>query len=179
MGAEYAGTAGRLILGGFFLVAGIVNLVTPGSIRDHIDRMRAYGTPAPAVAFWGGIGVQFLGAALVLSGVRADLGAVCLIVFTALATAIFHRFWQRTDRLQQRTSKLFFMSNAAIIGGLLLLASGAARAQPTEPVRVVDVRCCVRLLLDQPCGRNAGEPAHAGGAHQAGAGKIAPVRRPG
>lgn len=50
MGAEYAGTAGRLILGGFFLVAGIANLVTPGSILDHIDRMRAYGTPAPAVA---------------------------------------------------------------------------------------------------------------------------------
>jgi uncharacterized membrane protein YphA (DoxX/SURF4 family) len=125
MGPEYAGTAGRLILGGYFLAAGIANLVTPGSIRDHIDRMRGFGTPAPALAFWCGIGLQFLGAALVLSGARADLGAVCLIVFTALATAIFHRFWQRTDPMQQRISRLFFMSNAAIIGGLLLLMSGA------------------------------------------------------
>jgi putative oxidoreductase len=126
MGADYAGTAGRLILGGFFLVAGIVNLVTPGSIRDHVERMRAFGTPAPALAFWCGIGLQFLGAALVISGMRADIGAVCLIVFTTLATAIFHRFWQRTDPMQQRTSRLFFMSNAAIIGGLLLLIGGAA-----------------------------------------------------
>lgn len=38
--------------------------------------------------------------------------------------------------MQQRTSKLFFMSNAAIIGGLLLLVSGAARAQAAERVRV-------------------------------------------
>jgi len=57
----------------------------------------------------------------VLSGIRADIGALCLIAFTALATAIFHRFWQRSDPMQRRISKLFFMSNVAIVGGLLLL----------------------------------------------------------
>ena len=124
---DYAGTVGRLILGGFFLVAGIVNLVSPGSIRDHIDRMRDFGTPAPQAAFWCGIALQFLGAALVLSGVRADIGALCLIAFTALATLIFHRFWQKTDPMQKRISRLFFMSNIAIVGGLLLLAVSPTR----------------------------------------------------
>lgn len=104
-------------------MAGLVNLVTPGSIRDHIDRMRGFGTPWPTVAFWCGIVLQFVGAVLVLSGVRADIGAYCLIAFTVLATAIFHRFWQRPDPMQQRIARLFFMSNTAIVGGLLLLTS--------------------------------------------------------
>jgi len=114
---------GRVLLGGYFLIAGIVNLVTPGSIRDHIDRMRGFGTPLPEAAFWCGIVLQFVGAALVLAGVRVDIGAWCLIVFTVLATAIFHRFWQRTDPVQKRVGRLFFMSNAAVVGGLLLLTT--------------------------------------------------------
>jgi uncharacterized membrane protein YphA (DoxX/SURF4 family) len=64
--------------------------------------------------------LQFIGAGLVLSGVRVDVGAWCLIVFTVLATAIFHRFWQRPDPVQKRVGRLFFMSNAAVVGGLLL-----------------------------------------------------------
>jgi uncharacterized membrane protein YphA (DoxX/SURF4 family) len=120
MGVE---DAGRWLLGGYFLVAGIVNLVTPGSIRDHIDRMRGFGTPLPAAAFWAGIVLQLVGAALVLAGVRVDLGAWCLIAFTVLATAIFHRFWQRTDPMQGRIARLIFMSNVAVVGGLLLLTA--------------------------------------------------------
>jgi len=126
MGADYAAAAGRILLGGYFLVAGIVNLVTPGSIRDHIDRMRGFGTPAPAAAFWCGVVLQFFGAALVVSNVRTDIGALCLIAFTALATAIFHRFWQRPDPVQKRTTRLLFMSNVAIVGGLLLLLRDSA-----------------------------------------------------
>lgn len=126
MDLAWANTAGRLLLGGFFLIAAFVNVVSPGSIRDHIDRMRAFGTPAPQTAFWCGIVLQLVGAALVLSGIRADIGALCLIAFTVLATAIFHRFWQKTDPIQARMSRLIFMSNAAIVGGLLLVA-GAPR----------------------------------------------------
>ena len=121
MDLAWTATADRLTLGGFFLVAGTVNLVRPGCIGDHIERMRAYDTPAPEAAFWGGIALQFLGATLVLSGIRADIGALCLIAFTALATAIFHRFRQRADPMERQISRLFFMSNVAIVGGLLLL----------------------------------------------------------
>ena len=111
---------GRYLIAGFFLVAGIANL-TPARIRDHIDRMRAFGTPMPAAAFWIGIALQFIGCALVLSGWRADIGALCLIVFTGAATAIFHRFWQKTDPVQRNVSRLTLLSNTALVGGLLLL----------------------------------------------------------
>ena len=111
---------GRYLIAGFFLVAGIANL-TRARIEDHIVRMRSFGTPMPAVAFWAGIALQFLGCALVLSGWRADIGALCLIVFTVAATAIFHRFWQKPDPLQRNISRITLLSNTALVGGLLLL----------------------------------------------------------
>ena len=118
--SSWLDSAGRLLFVAFFLVAGLINL-TPASIKDHIDRMAALGTPFPAAAFWLGLAIQFTGCALLLFDVRPDLGAGCLIVFTVLATAIFHRFWQRTDPLQRRMARLNLMSNVAILAGLLLL----------------------------------------------------------
>jgi putative oxidoreductase len=111
---------GRYLIAGFFLAAGIANL-TPARIQDHIDRMRAFGTPMPAAAFWIGIALQFTGCALVLSRWRADIGVLCLIVFTVAATAIFHRFWQKPDPLQRNISRITLLSNVALLGGLLLL----------------------------------------------------------
>jgi putative oxidoreductase len=111
---------GRYLIAGFFLAAGIANL-TPARIQDHIERMRAFGTPMPVAAFWIGIALQFTGCALVLSGWRADVGAICLIVFTVAATAIFHRFWQKSDPLQRNISRITLLSNLALVGGLLLL----------------------------------------------------------
>jgi putative oxidoreductase len=75
----------------------------------------------PAAAFWVGIALQYTGCALVLSDWRADIGALCLIVFTVAATAIFHRFWQKTDPVQRNISRITLLSNTALVGGLLLL----------------------------------------------------------
>jgi uncharacterized membrane protein YphA (DoxX/SURF4 family) len=58
-------TAGRLLIVACFLATGLCNL-TQARIRDHIERMAAFGTPAPAAAFWTGIALQFAGCALLL-----------------------------------------------------------------------------------------------------------------
>jgi putative oxidoreductase len=112
-------TAGRFLIAGFFLAAGLGNL-TRARIKDHIDRMGALGTPLPAAAFWFGIAIQFVGCALLLVGWRADLGAILLIVFTVAATAIFHRFWTKPEP-QRNLSRIMFLNNTAILGGLVLL----------------------------------------------------------
>ena len=110
---------GRLLIVASFLAAGLCNM-TPARIKDHIDRMAAYGTPLPAAAFWIGIAIQFTGCALLLIGWRADIGALLLIVFTVLATAIFHRFWQKPEP-QRNLSRIMFLNNTGILGGLVLL----------------------------------------------------------
>lgn len=118
--ASWLDTAGKLLIVGFFIVAGVCNLM-PARVKDHIERMGALGVPLPAAAFWFGLALQFTGCALVLAGWHADVGVVCLIVFTVLANAIFHRYWTATDPVRRNTLRLMLLNGIAILGGLLLL----------------------------------------------------------
>ena len=113
-------TAGRLCIVFFFLAAAIGNM-TPQKIKDHIDRMAVAHTPLPKLAFWFGIFLQFSGCTLLLTGWHADFGVCFLIVFTIAATAIFHRFWQVSDPMRRNISRIMFLNNTAILGGLFLL----------------------------------------------------------
>jgi len=110
---------GRFLIVASFLCAGLCNL-TPARIKDHIDRMAALGTPLPAVAFWTGQGLLFMGCALLIVGWHADIGALLLIVFTVAATLIFHRFWTKPET-QRNLSRIMFLNNTGILGGLVLL----------------------------------------------------------
>jgi putative oxidoreductase len=112
--------SGKWLLVGYFLATGLANL-TKARVTDHIVRMQAFGTPYPAAAFWLGIALQFTGCALVVAGWHPALGVGCLVVFTVVATAIFHRFWQKADPVQRNASRLNLLANVAILGGLLLL----------------------------------------------------------
>ena len=112
--------AGRLLIVGYFVVAGLCNL-TPDRIRDHIDRMAAMNTPLPAAVFWTGIVLQFSGSALLLADWHAEVGAAFLIVFTIAATLIFHRFWTKRDPQQRNLSRIILLNNTGVLGGLLLL----------------------------------------------------------
>lgn len=118
--ASWLDTAGRLLIAGFFLVAGLCNL-TPAAIRDHIERMAAFGVPLPAAAFWFGIALQFTGIALLVTGWHADIGVILLIVFTIAGNAIFHRYWTVSDPGRRTVTRILLLDGVAILGGLLLL----------------------------------------------------------
>jgi uncharacterized membrane protein YphA (DoxX/SURF4 family) len=118
--ATWLDAAGRLLIVGFFVAAGLYNLA-PARIKDHIERLGALGVPLPAAAFWFGMALQFTGCALVLAGWHADVGVLFLIVFTVVANALFHRFWTATDPARRNTLRLMLLNGIAIIGGLLLL----------------------------------------------------------
>ena len=113
-------TIGKWLMVGFFLTAGTFNLM-PQRSKDHIERMAAFGVPLPAFAFWFGMAMEFAGCAMVLSGWRADIGVWLLIVFTAVAGAIFHRYWLVDDPLHRGMLRIALLNNVAVIGGLLVL----------------------------------------------------------
>jgi uncharacterized membrane protein YphA (DoxX/SURF4 family) len=113
-------SAGRLLIVFCFLANGLCNL-TKARIRDHIERMGVLGTPAPAAAFWIGIALQFSGCALLLADWHPEIGVYSLIAFTVAATAIFHRFWSNPDPAKRNSSRVIFLGNIAILGGLLLV----------------------------------------------------------
>jgi uncharacterized membrane protein YphA (DoxX/SURF4 family) len=118
--ATWLDAAGRLLIVGFFLAAGLFNLA-PHRIRDHIERMAAFGTPWAGAAFWTGIALQFGGCALILANWHADVGVMLLIVFTVAATWIFHRYWRMTDPMRRNVSRVMLLNNTGLLGGLLLL----------------------------------------------------------
>ena len=112
--------AGKWLIVAFFLVTGVSNL-TKARIADHIGRMAGFGMPFPATAFWIGIAMEFTGCALIIAEWHAAAGVVLLMVFTIAATAIFHRFWEKSDPLSRNISRLTLLGNLAILGGLCLL----------------------------------------------------------
>lgn len=113
-------TTGKLLIVTLFLVAGTLN-VMPARVKDHIERMTGFGVPLPAAAFWFGMAMEFVGCALVLTGWHADIGVWLLIAFTAIAGAIFHRYWRVDDPMRRHMLRIALLNNVAVIGGLLVL----------------------------------------------------------
>lgn len=112
--------AGRVIIALFFLWVAITNMSRP-RIKDHIDRLTLYKAPMPAALFWIGEVLSIVAALMVLTGWRADLGVVGLMIFIVLATALLLRFWDAPNPIARNGMRLAMLSNTAIFGGLLLL----------------------------------------------------------
>lgn len=111
---------GKWMLLTLFLVAGVLNLA-PARVKDHVDRMAAWGVPLPAFAFWLGLAMQFTGCALLIAGWQVEIGIGLLIAFTAIAGGIFHRFWLVEDPMRRHLLRIALLNNVAVIGGLLVL----------------------------------------------------------
>lgn len=110
---------GQILIAITFLGTALINSTT--QVRQHADRMAAYGIPYPYLCLWIGFAIQYAGSILVLLDVRTEIGVWLLILFTVLATAIFHRFWLVGDPLRRHIHKSIIFSNIGIVGGLLWL----------------------------------------------------------
>lgn len=111
--------AGQLLLAFLFLGTGLVNV--SAKFRQHLERMVALGVPCAKPVLIAGFAMQFAGGLLVALDWQRAFGAAILIVFTVLATAIFHQFWRVEDPLRRHLHLSFIFSNCGIVGGLLLL----------------------------------------------------------
>ena len=118
--ASWLDTAGRFLIVGFFLIVGIRNL-SRHQVEDHIKRLTLAGTPMPAAVFWVGTVLEFVGCALLLLNWYPAIGALCLILFTVLATALLLRFWEMDDPMKRIGMQNGFLANIAVVGGLILL----------------------------------------------------------
>lgn len=110
---------GQLMIAFLFLGTGVANAIWKE--KQHIDRMVAYDIPFPRLVLWTGFAMQFAGGAMVALDWHTRLGAMILIAFVVLASAIFHRYWEVDDPLRRHFHVSFLFSNVAVIGALLLL----------------------------------------------------------
>ena len=118
--ASWLDTAGRLLIVAFFLAVGLRNLQKV-HIEDHVKRLTFFKAPLPRATFWVGMALDAVGCALLLINWHPAIGAVCLIVFTVLASLLLLRFWEMDDPMKRTGMQNGFYANIGLVGGLLLL----------------------------------------------------------
>ena len=65
--------------------------------------------------------VEFLGGLALVLGFLTPYAAILVLLFTIVATATSHRFWEFTDPAQYRAQNTNFWKNISMMGGILLL----------------------------------------------------------
>ncbi|HWJ73226.1 MAG TPA: DoxX family protein [Kaistia sp.] len=113
---------GRVILGLFFVIAGIRNFMN-FSARCAMETNYGFKLPAAATAL--GFAVQLIGGLAVLAGVFTVWGAIGLILFLIAATAFFHNFVLFRGEAQQ-PHLYFTLVNCALVGYCLMVIATAA-----------------------------------------------------
>ncbi len=122
---------GRLLVAALFLVAGIRKLLGPAAAAGYFAKL---GFPLPEVMAWAAIAVEIGGAALLIAGWQTRRAAWLLILFTVIATAMAHRFWQ-FEPAQFNNQLNHFLKNTAIVGGLLYVVVMGAGALSVDERR--------------------------------------------
>lgn len=102
-----------------YLALGVINATTRR--KENLERMTFLKVPYAGLTLSVGVPLQFLGGFMVLFNYRADIGAAILIVFTIVATCIFHRPWLGEDSRGRHMHLSFIFTNLGLIGALLLL----------------------------------------------------------
>jgi putative oxidoreductase len=111
--------AGRLLLGGAFVFAGLRNIQNRALLTQM---MSARGMPQAGAVLWLGIVLQIATGALLISGTWTTVASALLLLFLTVATPMFHNFWdyQGPDRASRING---FVSNVALAGGFLALVA--------------------------------------------------------
>jgi len=121
---------GRLLFASLFLPSGIKKISGVGAFAQSLEKG---GVPMPTVFAWLGAITEFIAPILIAIGLETRAAALWLFVFTLIATAIAHRFWEypEAQRLAQQNN---FFKNLAICGGLHILAARGAGALSLDAV---------------------------------------------
>jgi len=109
----------RILISSLFLVAGIRKVMFVAGTTGYLAKL---GFPAPEVMVWLAILIEVGGGLLLLIGWKTRWVSWVLVVFVAVATFMAHRFWE-VDAANYANQLNHFLKNAAIIGGLLMVAN--------------------------------------------------------
>ncbi|MDA8596964.1 DoxX family protein [Candidatus Pacebacteria bacterium] len=124
----YLAPAGRIIMGAFFVLAGISKMTDIAGTAAYID---AVGLPASTFLAMAGMAIEVGVGGALLIGYKPRIAALVLAGFVLFISFPFHGpgLWAENP-LEQ----IMFMKNIAIVAGLLFMAAHAgsfANGTPT------------------------------------------------
>ena len=108
---DFQRRVGKIMMASLFLVSAAVSII---GFDDFLGLIKGKNLPIPFVLAIMAITLKFVGGFLLATGYLEKPGVIILIIFTLIATVIFHR---PTDPAQLNN----FLKNMAIIGGLILI----------------------------------------------------------
>jgi uncharacterized membrane protein YphA (DoxX/SURF4 family) len=111
---------GRLLFGGFFLYNGINHFLQYKTLAQYAA---AKQVPLPKIAVLGTGTLLTAGGASLLFGVRPKWGAAAVALFLTGVSPLMHDFWNDESPEMRQINQINFMKNAALLGGVLALAS--------------------------------------------------------
>ena len=113
--------AGQILLGGFFIIAAIRNVMNWQNVRTA---MATGPLPNPEMVGIVGITMQAVSGLSVFFNLWPAIGAAVAIAFLILASVMFHPFWKYQGA--ERAAHLYpCLANAAMAGGMLMVAARA------------------------------------------------------
>jgi putative oxidoreductase len=119
IGEAHAILLARLLLSSPFLYSGVDKCRRWSAAQREVA---ASGLPWPTLLHLVTVAVQLGGGFSLLLGIEARLGALLLCLFLIPVTVMYHPFWRRSgaDFVVETDH---FLSNLAIMGGLLLIVA--------------------------------------------------------
>lgn len=114
--------SGRILISVIFLISGVFKVA---AYSQMVGYATAVHLPAPGVAIALAAVVELAGGLAVLAGFKTRIAAWVLFLYLIPVTFFFHNFWAVQGSAQQM-QMVNFLKNAAIMGGLLVLAVNGA-----------------------------------------------------
>lgn len=114
-------SAGRIITGLFFMLAGLNKLLNYGSTQTVMSEA---GLEPALILLPLTIALELGGGAIIALGRGQKFfiaTALALAAFTLATNAVFHRFWEFEDHLRQLELSLFF-KNLVVVAALFMIA---------------------------------------------------------
>jgi uncharacterized membrane protein YphA (DoxX/SURF4 family) len=109
---------GRVILGGFFLYNGINHFLRKEGMTQYAS---SKNLPYPEAGVLASGALMAAGGASLILGLKPKFGALSVIGFLALASPLFHDFWNEQDEGAKQQQLIHFSKNMAILGAALAL----------------------------------------------------------
>jgi len=109
---------GRVLFSVLFFVSAFGHLGRSGAMTGYA-KSRGVPFARPAVLL-GGV-LLALGAASILLGLWADLGALLLVAFLVPTAVLMHGFWKESDGQAKQMEQVQFFKDVALAGAALML----------------------------------------------------------
>ena len=110
----------RVLMGGFFLLAGISKA---SGIDGTVGMIAGAGLPMPLVLAWLAAILEIAAGAAIILGKYFKEASISLALFVFVISFIFHSPNSWAENMMQQ---LMFMKNMAIVAGLLFMAAHGA-----------------------------------------------------